>query len=268
MARASKETVRKVRSRRTKAAPLRVNTRETTIKRLPRLEDLEVPTRWVNRVIAVLLLPACWITMATFFSLLTESAIGRGHWQLESFWFFGLGLAVSILAFIGFNRNFLFLYVTVHEFTHALWVMALGGKVRSITVGQNGGEIHVSKSNFLIALAPYFFPMLTLGLLVVRLLLGTLVDMRPAEGWFWALLGASWGFHLTYTLWMIPKEQSDLTEHGIFFSLVIIFLINLCVLTLMLCLADPKLGLAEAGREWVRQGVALTGWLEDLVGQF
>ena len=44
------------------------------------------------------------------------------------------------------------------ELTHALWTWLMGGKVNRFKVTSKGGHVIVSKTNFLIALAPYFFP--------------------------------------------------------------------------------------------------------------
>jgi hypothetical protein len=224
-----------------------------------------VPTRWVKAVIGVSLLPACWLTLATFCSLLVRTTLGEGFWKSEEFWFFMLGFLLWLIAFTGFSRQFLFLYVTGHEFTHAVWVWLMGGRVTRMELGADGGEIHVSKTNFLIALAPYFFPIYTVVLLVMWIPLGTIVDLSPARSWFCLLLGISWGFHFTYTIWMIPREQTDLLDHGLFFSLVVIILMNLFVMSLLLIVASPDVTPASFWREWLQQGVNVTEMLERFV---
>jgi hypothetical protein len=66
---------------------------------------------------------------------------------------------------------------------------------------------------------------------------------------------------------MIKRGQSDLTMHGTFFSLVVIYLVNLIVLSFMLVLACPDV----TGMEFIQRVVydaarfstkirALTGW--------
>jgi uncharacterized membrane protein len=40
---------------------------------------------------------------------------------------------------------------------------------------------------------------------------------------------------------MITKKQSDLTQHGTFFSLVVIYLMNLLLLIVMLVIASPQI---------------------------
>ena len=47
-----------------------------------------------------------------------------------------------------------------------------------------------------------------------------------------ALIGLTWTFHLTFTVWMIFKNQPDLRQNGTFFSLTLIYLVNLVIILL------------------------------------
>ena len=51
---------------------------------------------------------------------------------------------------------------------------------------------------------------------------------------------------------MIPKQQTDLLLHGTFFSLVVIYLANLAVLTILLVVACPQVHWGGFGRELLR----------------
>ncbi|MDQ2659368.1 MAG: hypothetical protein M3Y03_03005, partial [Verrucomicrobiota bacterium] len=67
--------------------------------------------------------------------------------------------------------------------------------------------------------------------------------------WLYAIIGVTWAFHFTFTCWMIPKSQTDLTDHGTFFSLVVIYLMNLLLLSVMLVLASRQITFASFGAE-------------------
>jgi hypothetical protein len=56
-----------------------------------------------------------------------------------------------------------------------------------------------------------------------------------------ALTGASWTFHMLWTLWMIPRDQPDLRDNDTFFSLVVIYLANIILLSAMLCMSTKSL---------------------------
>ena len=62
-------------------------------------------------------------------------------------------------------------YILAHELTHALWASLMGARVTSLKVGKSGGSVTLSKSNFFITLAPYFFPLYTMLVIVVYYLL-------------------------------------------------------------------------------------------------
>jgi hypothetical protein len=78
------------------------------------------------------------------------------------------------------------------------------------------------------------------------------MDMQPYGRLLFALVGVTWAFHFTFTCWMIPKNQSDLSDNGTIFSLVFIYLINLLLLSAMLIIASPRITFASFGADIVR----------------
>ena len=60
---------------------------------------------------------------------------------------------------------------------------------------------------------------------------------------------------------MIPKGQTDLTYYGTFFSLVIIYLMNLAVLTVLLIVASPHVTWRGFGLEWLRHAHVFARWM-------
>src|ERR1700759_2717707 len=99
----------------------------------------------------------------------------------------------------------------------------MGGKVTDFKVEREGGYILTDTHNFWIALAPYFYPLYSLVVVIAFGIASLFWDftgvsetfmlMTPMQ-WMFLLLGASWAFHLSFTIWMIPKGQTDLTYHG------------------------------------------------------
>jgi hypothetical protein len=174
---------------------------------------------------------------------LTSQAPGRPHfWATAEFWFFSLGLVCWLIACFGLPKP-LIVYVYGHELTHAITVKLMGGRVSDFSVSRDGGYIVSSKINTWIALAPYFVPIYSVGVILLYGLVSLLYDLQPhaelATGILYGLLGFTWAFHATFTLSMIPRGQTDLAYGGTFFSLTIIYLMNLLVLSLLLILATP-----------------------------
>lgn len=197
----------------------------------------------------VFLLPVCWVVSRTFFEEFTRATLAHEFWRTEAFYFFALGAILWLIAFAGLPRPVV-LYVFGHELTHALWVWIQGGEVHAFQVRRDGGYIIADRRDFLVSLAPYFFPIYAIALILVYGAVGLWYpQIWLYRRWLFALLGAAWSFHLTFTVWMIPKKQTDLLLHGTFFSLVVIYLANLLVLTILLVSACPQVTWAGFGRE-------------------
>jgi hypothetical protein len=223
-----------------------------------------VPTRWLKFVVAIFLLPLCAILTQTFFTVFTRATVTQRLWAAEEFWFFSLGAILWMIAFFGLPRPML-VYVFGHELTHALWVWLMGGRVTRFRVGREGGHIVTDRNNFWIALAPYFFPLYSLIVIGGYGLLGLFLNVQPYGRLLYALIGATWAFHFTFTCWMIPKKQTDLTDHGTFFSLVVIYLMNLALLSVMLVLASSQITFADLGREFVANADKFASWVSALI---
>lgn len=220
-------------------------------------ESTRILTRALRWAVGLALLPFVWVTAWTFLARLGHATIHQEFWKTTEFWYFSIGsiLATSWLL-SGFFRNyFLFLYVLGHEFTHVIFVWFHLGKVSNFHVSTHGGYITTNKTNLLIALSPYFIPVYSILVLALHSFLRFFEFI--SDVWnpiFFTLIGASWMFHMIWTLWMLPKDQPDLQEHGRFLSLIIILLGNILVLSSLICIANPNPMAAalEFSREWFR----------------
>jgi len=207
-----------------------------------------IPTRWVKFVLALFLLPICAILSETFFTVFTRATVTQRLWAGEEFWFFSLGAVLWLIAFFGLPRPML-VYVFGHELTHAFWVLLMGGRVSRFKVGRDGGHIITDRNNFWIALAPYFFPLYSIIAIAVYGGLSLFFEVQPYGRLLYGVIGATWAFHFTFTCWMIPKNQTDLSDNGTFFSLVVIYLMNLLLLSVMLVLASVEITFADFGSD-------------------
>jgi hypothetical protein len=67
---------------------------------------------------------------------------------------------------------------------------------------------------------------------------------------------------------MIPKNQTDLSDQGTFFSLVIIYLMNLLLLSVMLILVSPQITFASFNADLLTNLGNFARWLVDLFAGF
>ena len=207
-------------------------------------EPRTIPLIWLKSGIAILLLPLCVVATQTFLGAFSETSASTLVIGSAPLWFFFVGAILWMISFFGLPRP-LYLYVLGHELTHALFVLLCGGKITEFRVRTEGGHIVTNKNNILISLSPYFVPfysVLTVAAFGLIGLAANLSEYYPQSlfwghvgfSWSWIFymaVGATWCFHLTFTGWMILKNQPDLRQNGTFFSLVFIYLVNLFVLS-------------------------------------
>ncbi|HJY52564.1 MAG TPA: hypothetical protein VKD89_00965 [Candidatus Udaeobacter sp.] len=229
-------------------------------------EPLTVPTKWLKFVFGIFLLPICGVLTQTFFTVFARATVTQRLWAGEEFWFFSLGAVLWLIAFFGLPRPIL-IYVFGHELTHALWVWLMGGRVSKFRVGPGGGHVVTTKANFWIALAPYFFPIYSILAIVIYGALSLFLNVQPYGRLLYAVIGATWAFHFTFTCSMIPKNQTDLTDQGTFFSLVMIYLMNLLLLSVMLILASPQITFASFGADLLTNLGNFVEWIMELFTQ-
>src|ERR1700690_2945029 len=75
------------------------------------------------------------------------------HYRTDTpYYFFAGGVTYLTLQFL-FKKPVL-TFVIGHELTHALFALLFGGAVKSIHASDRGGRVTVTKSNFIITLAP------------------------------------------------------------------------------------------------------------------
>ena len=131
-------------------------------------------------------------------------------------------------------------YVFGHELTHAIWVLLFRGEVTGFSASASGGKVEATKSNFLITLAPYFFPIYSFLVIAIfytmSLINRFMPDFFELQRYFYIfifLVGFSWAFHVVLTISVMLKGQGDMKRTGLLFSLPIIYVMNVVVLGIL-----------------------------------
>ena len=203
--------------------------------------------KWLKTVIAILLLPLCAGAVGALVKVLGATG------SADTFWVAFLGGAACWLVVFLLLPKPMLIYVFGHELTHALWAWLFGGKVKRFKVTADGGHVVISKSNFLIVLAPYFFPLYVV-LLVLTFALGHLFfGWERNLLWLHLLVGAAYAFHVTLTWHILQTRQSDITSQGYLFSAVVIFLGNIAVLLAGLPLLTARVTVLTAMGWWLQE---------------
>ena len=200
---------------------------------------------WLRLLIGLAVLPLVWISLESFFLSFAHAAKHGAFWRTGEFWFFIIGSALWIVLFFGLrSRMMLWFYVAGHELTHAVFVLFCGGNVKGVRISSSGGHILTNKNNFIIALSPYFIPFYTLVTIGLWWIAQLAFPDHPFtsihDRFLFSAIGFTWAFHLTFTFWMINREQPDLKQNGILFSVTLIALINILLISSFLVLASPN----------------------------
>ena len=136
-----------------------------------------------------------------------------------------------------------YLYVLSHELMHAIAVLLSGGRVRSIKVSSRGGSVATTKSNIFIALSPYFFPLYTIIVAILWVGIKFLTKSEIDYSFFLFAIGFTLAFHIVLTIDFLKIKQTDLLHAGHFFSICLIYVINLLIVGLIFSLLFKSMGI-------------------------
>jgi len=216
--------------------------------------------KWLKRILAIALLPSCAAATLTAWDVARRLLPTAG--DNVSLAFCG-GYLLWLVIFVVLPKPTR-TYILGHELTHAFWALLMGARVSGLKVGKNSGQVRTSKSNWLITLAPYFFPfyaMLFMALFFIAHLIWNLT------AWFWVLFlltGIGWSFHVTFTLMLLlTVAQPDLKSQGYLFSAVIIYLMNLLTILVTAGALSPTLRFADLGATAWKHLLLSYGWTLD-----
>lgn len=215
--------------------------------------------KWIKFIIAVLLLPVC-------------AGAGLALWQIlratggaDTTWIPFLGGVACWCAIFFFLPKPMWIYVFGHELTHALWTWLFGGRVKKMKVTSSGGHVVISKTNFVIALAPYFFPLYAVLVIAFFAIGHWLWDWQRFFVYFHLLVGAAYAFHVTLTFHTLQTRQTDITSQGYLFSAVVIFLGNVAVLLFGIPLLTRQVELFKALGLFFQDTGAVFLWLQKML---
>lgn len=135
---------------------------------------------------------------------------------------FGIGFLLFLAFWIVFRRALQVVCTFEHELTHLIFGLLFLKRPHAFVVTlREGGHVKLSGSNFLIMLAPYFFPTISYFMLPIAFFIP-----KRSMSIYLSILGASVAFHLVSTWRDLHWEQSDLHKAGIVFSVLFLPVAN------------------------------------------
>ncbi len=164
---------------------------------------------------------------------------------------FGIGLVSYFVLGLFFRKNREWLQTFSHELTHTLVSIFFFRKIHSFTAERGEGVMTFSGGKFkigdlMISLSPYFLPIFTIFFLLIRH-----VVTGEATYIFDFLIGFTFAFHLGCFKAQTGSYQTDISQHGCFFSYIVIF--TFLALNISLVLLSIESNLFPAVKEYFVQ---------------
>ena len=193
----------------------------------------------INFILAILKWP---LALLMFFLIIpvfkTDMMILYNGLTLDVLGWFFLPLLVMILVWLiipGLSGSFL--SILEHELTHMVFAILTFQSPHDINVqrGVGGNFIYTGKGNWLISLAPYFFPTSSAIVILLGVFYPLMGQVLPS--FYWAILGVMTGYHLISTLDEIHLGQTDFKSAGYLFSILFLPGANLCLYGFLLSFA-------------------------------
>jgi hypothetical protein len=177
-----------------------------------------------------------------------------------------LGGALAYLLVHFFLRKPERFYLWGHEFSHLVLAKIFFRKIHQFHISsRDGGKVVLDRTNVMIDLAPYIFPLYCVGTGVAASL------FRRTSPWVPDIYLATASFlftmHILFSAEGFLVGQPDLRRSGRLFSAAVVLLFLLLWIP---CLMGPGIiagwtGVAQAYRAWVTAGKDAVRWLLDFV---
>jgi hypothetical protein len=153
--------------------------------------------------------------------------------------YFIIALAASGMFTLIFIRSDSYIAIFEHELVHNLIAVLtfrkpVGFNVRS---GAGGQFEYYGRSNILIRLGPYFFPTIP----AILFPLYWIVDEKFVN-LFFILIGAGLGFQIVTNLKESHVHQTDLKQHGLLFSYLLVLCFNIIILGILFAFFQNEFG--------------------------
>src|SRR3989338_9150286 len=156
--------------------------------------------------------------------------------------FFLYGIAAYVVLHIIFYRP-TYLYVLGHEAVHAGVAWLFGGKIKSFKASEEGGGVGTDKSNIVIELSPYFVPIYAIIITLVYFVIVSSYNINGST--FVFLIGFALAFHIISTIEILKIRQPDIVKSGYFFSVMLVYILNIIVISVIFGLVFPSFGIKK-----------------------
>lgn len=191
----------------------------------------------IKFILGILAIPIAFAVSIAFYNniiLIKELAASLNY--------FLWGIASYVVLHLLFYRP-TYLYVLGHEAVHAGVAWLFGGKIKSFKVSEEGGGVGTDKSNVVIELSPYFIPIYAIIITVIYFVIASSYNINGQV--FVFLIGFALAFHMVSTIEVMKIRQPDIVKSGYFFSIVLVYVLNIIVISFIFSLIFPSFSIKK-----------------------
>ncbi len=171
--------------------------------------------KWPCALAALVAVPAVCQTMRHYYYI-------RAQLNWHALMYFGIGIAFFAATRVIFLLKHGSAETLEHEMTHVLFALLTCHPVTNMEVKDGGGGSmsFLGKGNWLIAIAPYFFPLAALTMMFFCIAITRILGFTPE--WVLIALGAAFCYNVFSFVEQIHPRQTDFKAAGYLFSICFI----------------------------------------------
>ena len=160
--------------------------------------------------------------------------------DFDVLWPYGLASAAFVaMYFLFLRRRLEFWEVFFHELTHVFFALLFLNRIQGFSASMSGGVTGYSgRSNFLIRLSPYLFPIQIFPFMILYFLLqreypfflkylGAGANMDVVQSVLKYLIAVGYTWYLAALFFRFSFGQKDVTESGRIFSILLVIQVNI-----------------------------------------
>jgi hypothetical protein len=208
-------------------------------------------TAWHKVIVGVVSAVGIGAYASVIVSMMAQDLLDIGDVRIAA-----TGFASGALFWMIFRKKLGFFGVFEHEFAHLVMGLLMFQKPEAFFATATRGHVRVGGKNFLVDLAPYYFPTFSVILLLVFPLL-----KESAYPVYFAVLGFITGYHLVSKIIDFKFYQGDIKVSGRAFSLFFCLFASLLAFGFIFAFV---VGGYRGGWEFVKAGVPEAGRLLSL----
>ena len=147
------------------------------------------------------------------------------------------GALFVLLYFVLLKSVMMFWQVFTHELTHVFFALITFNRIEGFTVSFSGGVTsYKGRSNWLIRLGPYIFPLFSFLFILFSLLIS-----QSYKQYFYHLVSISYISYLIMLFQHFSFKESDIRDSGYVFSSFVILILNLLILIFIILFLQDNL---------------------------